>query len=225
MADTTLSSGPFEPSLESLQQFSCPEWFRDAKLGIWSHWGAQSVPMYGDWYARHLYCEGTDQYRHHLRTYGHPSKVGYKDLVPLWKAERFDPDDLMARYVRAGARYFVGQAMHHDNFFNYGSRLHRWNSVEVGPGQDIVARWKRAAIAHNLPFGLTEHLGATFSWASVNKGSDRTGPYAGVPTTAPTRSSKTCTWQMPSITTRVVPTGASTRGTRPTRPGTDAGWT
>ncbi|WP_432936927.1 alpha-L-fucosidase [Kribbella sp. CA-253562] len=174
-------AGQFEPTLESLRTFVCPDWFRDAKFGIWSHWGAQSVPRFGDWYARRMYCEGTEQYRYHLRTYGHPSEVGYKDVVRQWKAERFDPDALMDQYVAAGAKYFVAQAMHHDNFFNYDSSIHRWNSVRMGPGKDIVALWKAAADRHRLPFGIAEHLGATFTWSAVNKGSDEHGPYAGVP--------------------------------------------
>ncbi|MDT0347668.1 alpha-L-fucosidase [Streptomyces litchfieldiae] len=173
--------GPFLPTLESLGEFVCPEWFRDAKLGIWSHWGPQSVPMYGDWYARNMYIEGTDQYRYHLRKYGHPSEFGYKDLVRLWKAENFDPDGLMDLYVRAGARYFVALASHHDYFLTYPSALHRWNAAEVGPGKDIVGLWQAAARRHGLPFGLTEHLGATFSWWSVNKGADAHGPRGGVP--------------------------------------------
>ncbi|MDQ4128341.1 MAG: alpha-L-fucosidase [Actinomycetota bacterium] len=176
-----IAGGPFEPTWESLRRFECPGWFRDAKFGIWSHWGPQSVPMYGDWYARHMYLEGHDQYRHHWRVYGHPSKVGYKDLVPLWKAERFDPEDLMRRFVHAGAKYFVGQAVHHDNFDNFDSRHNRWNAVNVGPEKDIVGLWREAAGAYGLPFGLTEHLGASFNWFGVNKGSDASGPYAGVP--------------------------------------------
>ena len=127
----------FEQSFSSLYQAGCPEWFRDAKFGIWSHWGPQSVPMYGDWYARNMYIQDTDQYKYHVRHYGHPSKFGYKDICVLWKAERFDPDALMALYVKAGAKYFVAQAMHHDHFFNYASKLNRMNSVEVGPHKDI----------------------------------------------------------------------------------------
>ncbi|MFD5316643.1 alpha-L-fucosidase [Streptomyces sp. NPDC127098] len=172
---------PFVPTLESLGEFVCPDWFRDAKLGIWSHWGPQSVPRYGDWYARNMYVEGSDQYRYHVRRYGHPSEFGYKDLVKLWKAEHFDPDGLMDLYARAGARYFVALASHHDHFLTYPSRLHRWNAAEVGPGKDIVGLWRAAAHRHGLPFGLTEHLGAAFSWWAVNKGSDATGPRAGVP--------------------------------------------
>ncbi|TDO56757.1 alpha-L-fucosidase [Kribbella sp. VKM Ac-2571] len=176
-----MTVGPFEPSFESLTTFECPDWFRDAKFGIWSHWGPQSVPRYGDWYARHMYRQDTDQYRYHLRTYGHPSTVGYKDVVRQWKAERFDPDGLMERFVAAGARYFVAQAVHHDNFFNYESGLNHWNSVKVGPGKDIVGLWKAAADERGIPFGITEHLGAAFSWMAVNKGSDKHGPFAGVP--------------------------------------------
>jgi alpha-L-fucosidase len=137
--------------------------------------------MYGDWYARNLYIEGSPQYLYHLRHYGHPSQFGYKDVVKLWKAEAFDPEALMDLYVKAGARYFVGQAMHHDHFFNFPSKLNRFNSAQVGPLKDICGLWKKAADNHGLPFGLTEHLGATFSWWNVNKGADNYGPYAGVP--------------------------------------------
>ena len=171
----------FEPTFESLRQYQCPEWFRDAKFGIWSHWGPQSVPMYGDWYARNIYIQGSPQYLYHMRHYGHPSKFGYKDICALWKAEKFDPEALMALYVKAGARYFVGQAMHHDHFFNYPSKLNRFNSMQLGPKKDICGMWKKAAEKHGLPFGLTEHMAASFSWWKVNKWSDTYGPYAGVP--------------------------------------------
>ena len=87
----------FEPTFESLRQYSAPEWFRDAKFGIWSHWGPQSVPMFGDWYARNMYIQGQPQYEYHLRHYGHPSKFGYKDICALWKAEKFDPDALIEK--------------------------------------------------------------------------------------------------------------------------------
>lgn len=171
----------FDATFESLYQYECPEWFRDAKFGIWSHWGPQSVPMYGDWYARNMYIEGSPQYLYHLRHYGHPSKFGYKDLVKLWKAENFDPEGLMDLYYKAGARYFMGQAMHHDHFYNYPSRINRFNSAEMGPMRDICGEWQRAAQKYNLPFGLSEHLGASFSWWRTNKLADKEGPYAGVP--------------------------------------------
>lgn len=177
----TTAPHPFTPTFDSLRGFRCPDWFRDAKFGIWSHWGPQSVPMYGDWYARSMYVQGSPQNLYHVRTYGHPSEFGYKDVCALWKAERFDPEALMDLYVKAGARYFVAQAMHHENFFNYASTIHRMNSVEVGPKKDIVQLWKQAATRHGLPFGLTEHLGATHRWWRTNKGCDTTGPHQGVP--------------------------------------------
>lgn len=181
MDDRSRESGSFEPTWESLRQYSCPTWFRDAKLGIWAHWGPQAVPMYGDWYAQRMYMEGSDQYRYHLRRYGHPSQFGYKDVVNLWKAESFEPDALMDLYVAAGARYFVAQAAHHDNFHNWNSRFHRWNAVQMGPQKDIVGLWRDAARSRGLRFGLSEHIGASFSWSVVNKGADIAGAWAGVP--------------------------------------------
>ena len=171
----------FEATFDSLYRFQAPAWYRDAKFGIWSHWGPQSVPMQGDWYAKGMYIQGSPQYEHHLRTYGHPSEFGYKDICALWRAEAFDPEALMEKYVRAGARFFAAQAMHHDNFFNYASAINPMNSVNVGPKKDICALWQAAARAKGLPFGLTEHLGASFTWWRVNKGADKEGPWAGVP--------------------------------------------
>ena len=181
MSENSAATTRFEPSFKSLYGYSAPQWFRDAKFGIWSHWGPQSVPMFGDWYARNMYIQGTQQYEYHVRHYGHPSKFGYKDICQLWKAENFDPDALMAKYYKAGARYFVAQASHHDHFFNYASEVNRMNSVNVGPHKDILALWKAAADKYGLPFGITEHLAASFSWWRVNKGCDSYGPYAGVP--------------------------------------------
>ena len=171
----------FTASFDSLEKVTCPDWFRDAKFGIWSHWGPQSVPMYGDWYARNMYIQGTPQYNYHVRRYGHPSKFGYKDICALWKAENFNPNELMGLYHKAGARYFVALAMHHDNFFNFPSKHNRMNSVECGPKKDICCMWKQAADSFNMPFGLTEHHGASFSWWRVNKGHDTQGMHKGVP--------------------------------------------
>ena len=98
-----IAHGPFQPTWESLKQYKCPEWFRDAKFGIWAHWGPQAVPMVGDWYARKMYIQGDPVYQEHLKVFGHPSQSGYKDIIPLWKAEKWDPDRLMALYKQAGA--------------------------------------------------------------------------------------------------------------------------
>ena len=176
-----IASGPFEPNDESLRQYKCPEWFRDAKLGIWAHWGPQAVPMAGDWYAKHMYVQGHRQYQDHLEKYGHPSEYGYKDIIALWKAEKWDPERLMALYKKAGAKYFVSMGSHHDNFFLWNSKLHKWNAVNMGPKRDVVGDWQKAARKEGLRFGVSEHLGASFTWFQPSHGSDKTGPKAGVP--------------------------------------------
>jgi alpha-L-fucosidase len=176
-----IGEGPYKPSDESLKQYQYPEWFRDAKFGIWSHWGPQAVPRQGDWYARRLYQEGTPGYKYHLEHYGHPSEFGYKEIIPLWKAERWDPDKLMELYKKAGAKYFVSMGTHHDNFFLWDSKLNKWNSVNMGPKKDVVLIWKQAAKKQGLKFGVSEHLGASYTWFQMAHGSDKQGPKAGVP--------------------------------------------
>ncbi len=176
-----VADGPFQASLRSLADYQCPDWFRDAKFGIWAHWGPQAVPMDGDWYARGMYEPGNKHYTYHTNHYGHPSEFGYKDIIPLWKAEKWDPDRLMQLYQRAGAKYFVSMGSHHDNFFLWNSKLHRWNSVNMGPKRDVVGEWQQAARKYGLKFGVSEHLGASFTWFQSSHRSDPTGPKAGVP--------------------------------------------
>jgi alpha-L-fucosidase len=176
-----IAAGPFQPTAESLTQYEYPDWFRDAKFGIWAHWGPQAVPMEGDWYAKKMYQQGQPDYNDHLQRWGHPSQHGYKDIIPLWKAEQWDPDRLMQLYKKAGAKYFVSMGSHHDNFFLWNSKLHRWNSVQMGPHRDVVGEWQKAAQKYGLKFGVSEHLGASFTWFQDSHRSDRTGPLAGVP--------------------------------------------
>lgn len=180
-ADWKIQAGPFTSDWDSLLKYRCPDWFRDAKLGIWAVWGPEAVPADGDWYARNMYIEGSEQYKYHLKHYGHPSKFGFKDIVALWKAENWDPDRLMGLYKGAGAKYFIAIANHHDNFDCWNSKYHAWNSVNKGPHKDICGIWRKAALKQGLRFGVTEHNARSWSWFNVNKGADKTGPYAGVP--------------------------------------------
>lgn len=171
----------FKPTEQSLKQYQYPAWFRDAKFGIWAHWGPQAVPRHGDWYARQMYIQGSDDYKHHLENYGHPSKFGYKDIIPLWKAQRWNPEKLMALYKKAGAKYFVSMGTHHDDFFLWNSKIHKWNSVNYGPKKDVVGIWQAAAKKEGLKFGVSEHLGASFTWFQPSHGADTSGPMKGVP--------------------------------------------
>ncbi|MCI0498618.1 MAG: alpha-L-fucosidase [Planctomycetales bacterium] len=175
------ANGPFGPDWESLKQYQCPEWFRDAKFGIWAHWGPQAVPMTGDWYARRMYIENHEQNKYHLANYGHPSEFGYKDIIPLWKAEKWDPDRLMSLYKKAGAKYFVSMGVHHDNFSLWNDKFHRWNAVNMGPKRDVVGEWQKAAKKYALRFGVSEHLAASYTWFQTSRGADKEGPQAGVP--------------------------------------------
>lgn len=176
-----LEQGKFSPTDESLKQYRYPDWFRDAKFGIWSHWGPQAVPRQGDWYARNMYVQGSEQNKYHVANYGTPSKFGYKDIIPLWKAEKWNPEKLMALYKKAGAKYFVSMGSHHDMFFLWNSKIHKWNSVNMGPHKDVVGLWQKAAKKEGLRFGISEHLAASFNWFQSSHGSDKSGQFAGVP--------------------------------------------
>jgi alpha-L-fucosidase len=171
----------FNSSWKSLERYRCPEWFSDAKFGILTHWNAYSVPAVGDWYARNMYIEGSRHYKHHLEHYGHPSKVGYKDIIEMWKAENFDPENLVALFKKAGAKYIVAMAVHHDNFDLWDSKHHEWNSVNYGPRQNIIGKWEAAVRKSGLRWGVTSHLERAWSWFAVSHGADKEGDFAGVP--------------------------------------------
>ncbi|WP_369751201.1 alpha-L-fucosidase [Novosphingobium sp. AP12] len=174
------TSGPVQPTWNSLvANYRYPEWFRDAKLGIWSHWGPQAVPEQGDWYGRLLYMQGDPMYEHHRRTYGHPADTGMMDLLNLWKADRWDPDALMSRYAKAGAKYFVSLACHHDNFDCFDSAHHSWSAMNVGPKRDVVGTWAKAARAAGLRFGVSNHISHAWHWYQAAYGYDAEGPRKG----------------------------------------------
>ncbi len=178
----SIALGPFKGSRESLAAYHMPDWFADAKLGMWNHWGPQSAAEYGDWYARRMYVQGEPQYQHHLEHYGHPSKTGFVDVIKSWKADRFDADHLMSLYKKAGAKYYVAMGCHHDNFDMWNSKFQpRWNAANSGPRKDILGSFGNAARQQGLRFGVSEHLSNSFCWFGTAHGSDKTGALAGVP--------------------------------------------
>ncbi|MCR4032141.1 MULTISPECIES: alpha-L-fucosidase [Flavobacterium] len=184
MLDADLSGfeGPFKPTWDSLEKYQVPDWFRDAKFGMWAHWGPQCQPEAGDWYARGMYEEGSGQYRHHVEKYGHPSEFGFKDVINIWKGEKWDPEELVGLYKQAGAKYFMAMANHHDNFDLYDSKYQPiWNSTRMGPGKDIIGGWEKAARKANLPFAVSIHAAHAWNWFDTSKGADKKGDLAGVP--------------------------------------------
>ncbi len=148
----------FEPTWNSLLQYSVPEWFMDAKLGIFIHWGVYSVPAFSnEWYARNMYLEGSPDFQHHLETYGPHTKFGYKDFIPMFKAERFDADAWIDLFKKAGAGYVVPVAEHHDGFQMYDSALSEWNAARMGPKRDIVGELAAAARKRDMVLGVSSH--------------------------------------------------------------------
>ena len=176
-----IAKGPFEPTWQSLKQYKAPEWYKDAKFGIWAHWGAQCQAEQGDWYARFMYDEGSRQYNFHVKKYGHPSRFGFKDVIHDWKAENWNPVQLMELYKHAGAQYFVGMASHHDNFDNYNSKYQTWNAINMGPKKDIIGGWAKAAREQGLRFGVSVHSAHAWLFYETAQRSDKKGDLMGVP--------------------------------------------
>lgn len=179
--DEKILTGKFAPSWESLKQYQTPDWFKNAKFGMWAHWGPQCEPAWGDWYARRMYNEGSDAYKWHLKKYGHPSKFGFKDVINEWKADKFDPEALVSLYKKAGAKYFVALANHHDNFDNFKSKHHAWNSTKIGPKKDLIKGWEKAAHKHGLHFGVSVHASHAWTWYETSQGADKKGEFANIP--------------------------------------------
>lgn len=186
-----LWSGVNNLSWEELsKQYKVPEWFTSARFGVWVHWGAQSVPESGGgWYARHMYMTdvgketwGENAYNYHNKTYGHPSEKGFKDVIHEWKAENLDTDKLLNYFKNdLGARYFMALAHHHDNFDNWNSTHHEWNTVNVGPKRDIIGEFSKSAKKYDIPFGVSTHDERFFEWMLPAFSADKTGEFKGVP--------------------------------------------
>ncbi len=155
--ETVDRQGPFRPDWESLQTYEAPEWYKDAKFGIFIHWGVYSVPAYGnEWYPRNMY-EPAFSYKHHVDTYGPPDKFGYKDFIPMFKAEKFDPAAWADLFKKSGAKYVVPVAEHHDGFAMYDSGVSDWTAAKMGPRRDIIGDLSKSVRAAGLHFGVSSH--------------------------------------------------------------------
>lgn len=176
-----MATGSFEPTWESLSQYQVPEWYRDAKFGIWAHWGPQCQPEQGDWFARFMYVEGSSEYKWFNEHYGAQSKFGFKDICNDWKAEKWNPEKLVNLYKKAGAKYFFAMGNHHDNMDLWNSKYQPWNSVNIGPKKDLIAGWAKAARKNGLYFGVSIHSAHAWLWYETSQRSDQSGPNAGKP--------------------------------------------
>ncbi len=186
----TVNAQQRELSWEELREVhTFPEWYTQARFGIWTHWGAQTQPrLGGGWYARNMYMQdvgreqfGRNAYSYHLENYGHPSEIGYKDVIHSWKGENLDTDSLMAYFKSLGAQFFMALANHHDRFDNFESTHFAWNSVNIGPKRDIIGEFEKSARKYGLPFGVSSHDDRFLHWWLPAFGADTVGPYKGIP--------------------------------------------
>jgi len=161
---SAVSAEPYQENWYSLARHDqAPEWFRDAKFGIYFHWGVYSVPaLDSEWYPRHMHFEGHPVYKHHLKTYGHPSEFGYHDFVPMFKAEHFDADAWAELFAQAGAKFAGPVAEHHDGFAMWDSEVTPWNVADMGPQRDITGELEKAIRAQGMKFIATFHH--AFAW-------------------------------------------------------------
>ncbi len=164
---------PFHANWDSLAQYRTPEWFRDAKFGIFLHWGVYSVPAFAnEWYSRNMYVAGSPAYEHQIATYGPQSKFGYKDFIPMFRAQQFDPAAWVDLFVNAGARYVVPVAEHCDGFAMYASDMTPWNAAAMGPHRDVVGELATATRARGLRFGVSSHVAEHWWWYGEGRSFD-----------------------------------------------------
>ncbi|MGI6218650.1 MAG: alpha-L-fucosidase [Bacteroidaceae bacterium] len=181
--DLPITEGPYQPTWSSIEANypGTPQWLRDAKFGIWVHFGPQSAGESGDWYARRLYIQRTSAHKNHLKKYGHPSEVGYKEVLHDWNPEKFDPKQLVEIYKDAGARFLIIQGVHHDQYDMWDSKYQPWNSTRIGPRRDFLREWEKAARKAHMRFGITFHHEYSWWWWQTAFQSDTEGDMAGVP--------------------------------------------
>ncbi|MDE6639122.1 MAG: alpha-L-fucosidase [Acetatifactor sp.] len=156
--EQVIAKGPYRADWNSLSAYRVPEWYKNAKLGIFIHWGIYSVPAFGnEWYSRNMYIQGSREFEHHRKTYGEQKDFGYKDFIPMFKAEKFNPENWAELFQKAGARYVVPVAEHHDGFQMYRSEISKWNAAEMGPERDVLGELSREINKKGMVNGASTH--------------------------------------------------------------------
>lgn len=176
-----IEHGPFKAEWSSLENYQIPQWYKDAKFGIFIHWGAYSVPAFGsEWYPRQMYIDtdrrGDNFFRHHIESYGAQKTFGYKDFIPQFKAEKFDPAEWAKLFKETGARYVIPVAEHHDGFPMYDCSFTRWDASEMGPGRDVIGELSRAVRKEGMKFGVSSHRAFNWMYYVRNENFDNADP-------------------------------------------------
>lgn len=167
----------YEATWESLENYVVPDWFKNDKLGIFIHWGIYAVPAFrNEWYPRNMYVEGCPEYRHHQEVWGNQSQFGYKDFIPMFKAEKWDPESWVDLFEKSGARYIVPVAEHHDGFPMYDCSFSNWNAAQMGPKRDVIAELEAAVRKSGLKFGVSTHRAFNFHYYTFSEKFDNHQP-------------------------------------------------
>jgi len=167
----------YEPTWASLRQHQVAKWFDDAKFGIFIHWGVYSVPAYGsEWYPHYMYLKDSDIYKYHVQQYGDPSEFGYKDFIPMFTAEHWDPEAWADLFQRAGARYVVPTAEHHDGFAMWDSKLTKWDAMDMGPHRDVIGELEQAVRKRGLKYAPSYHRANNWYYYTCEDGFDTCDP-------------------------------------------------
>ncbi len=168
--DDVIENGKYKADWKSLCNHKTPEWYHGAKLGIFIHWGIYSVPAFGnEWYSRNMYDKSKREFKHHVKTYGNHKDFGYKDFIPMFKAEKFSADNWIALFKQSGAKYIMPVAEHHDGFAMYNSELNRWNSVNMGPCRDVAGEIKQACEKEGLVYCASSHRAEHYFFMNMGR--------------------------------------------------------
>ncbi len=179
--NAAIDAGPFEASWQSLEGYEIPQWYKDAKFGIFIHWGPYSVPAFGsEWYPRQMYIDtkrrGDNFFEHHIKKFGSQKDFGYKDFIPKFKAEKFDAEQWAALFKETGARYVIPVAEHHDGFPMYDCAFTEWDASEKGPKRDVIAELAAATRAAGMKFGVSSHRAFNWMFYVRNENFDNADP-------------------------------------------------
>ncbi len=168
--EDTIANGKYKDHWHSLSEYEVPAWYKKAKFGIFIHWGVYAVPAFkNEWYPRNMYIQGSDEYKHHIETYGDHKDFGYKDFIPMFKAENFNADEWAELFRQAGAKYVMPVAEHHDGFQMYRSELSHFNAYEMGPKRDVLAEMKAAFEERGMTFCVSSHRAEHWFFLSHGK--------------------------------------------------------
>lgn len=170
LIDSVIENGRYKDNWQSLCSHKTPQWYCNAKFGIFIHWGIYSVPAFGnEWYSRNMYDKTTREYRHHIKTYGKHSNFGYKDFIPMFRGENFDADEWVSLFKESGAEYVMPVAEHHDGFAMYETKFNRWNSVNMGPHRDVAGEIKSACEKHGLVYCASSHRAEHYFFMNMGR--------------------------------------------------------